>query len=290
MRMKTFLKSIRVTSNQFNHLITTKRIPVIFILVALFIIENIQPINAFSLAVDIPTTPFAFAHIVNDYRCQLIILAGGVFLFSDAPFEKGNYMYFISRTGKLSWVLGQLLYIVTLSLVYVLFVLIISIVPFIGNIDNASVWGKIWGTLAKTDAGSQFNVQLIVTEHLIKTYSPISATMLSLALEWACVAWLGFLTLLFNKLTKSAAGTMLSGFFVLLDICIANDWMPWANLFSPATLAQLNAYAGYNLAYNITLKYGVYFFIFGLFVLCILNITIECKPMKRIIRRFREDV
>ena len=86
----------------------------------------------------------------------------------------------------------------------------------------------------------------------------------SILLEWACAAWLGLLIYFLNKLTKSPAGTITGAFAVLLDICIANDWMNWANRFSPITLAQINAYAGWNLRYGVTPAYGICFFIFGI--------------------------
>ena len=64
---------------------------------------------------------------------------------------------------------------------------------------------------------------------------------------------------------------------VLFDVCISNDWMAWANRFSPITLAQINTYSGINLKYHITLKYGILFFIIGILVLSILCVLVNYK-------------
>lgn len=64
---------------------------------------------------------------------------------------------------------------------------------------------------------------------------------------------------------------------MLLDICISNDWMAWANRFSPITLAQLNSYTGYNLKYHITFEYGVSFFLIGMLLLTGLSVLANYK-------------
>lgn len=63
-----------------------QRILMIFILVAIFIFSNLQGVLEFSQDVGIPVTPWAFPHITSDYICQLVIMAGAVALFCDAPF------------------------------------------------------------------------------------------------------------------------------------------------------------------------------------------------------------
>ena len=103
------------------------------------------------------------------------------------------------------------------------------------------------------------------------------ALLISVLLEWWCVSWIGLLIYFFNKLTGKAIGTCMGAFCVLLDICISNDWMAWANRFSPITLAQLNSYTGYNLKYHITFEYGVSFFLIGMLLLTGLSVLANYK-------------
>ena len=143
--------------------------------------------------------------------------------------------------------------------------------------DIGCEWGKIWGTLAKTDAGIQVGLLFNVSEYMVSHYSALFALMISVILEWCCASWLGLLIYLLNKLTSKAIGTCAGALCVLFDICISNDWMAWANRFSPITLAQINTYSGINLKYHITLKYGILFFIIGILVLSILCVLVNYK-------------
>ena len=243
------------------------RILTVMLIVFLFIIQNLSSVLLFSKAVNISITPYAFVFLVNDYICQFIIMAGAVMLFSNAPFEDEGYFYMISRTGRTSWAVGQMLYIVKLSLLYIGFLIAATILPFIGHLQHDTEWGKIWGTLAKTDAGSQYGVGFSISEFIVGKYMPVNALLLSLVLEWACVLWLGLLIYFGNKVTNKPLGTRAGIFFTLLDICIENDWMDFAYKVSPVSLAQLETYSGYALKWGIDLNYGIHFFAIGIVLL-----------------------
>lgn len=272
-----FIKALRISIYNFRKTISSIRILAVLLMIACFIIQNMEAVVEFSSLVKIGVTPYAFPHMVNDYICQLVIMAGGVILFCNAPFEDEGYFYMLPRAGKMSWTLGQVMYIVGISLFYVLFLLGMTLLPIIGNVDFGNEWGKIWGTFAKTDAGIQVGLLFQVTEYMISHYNARYALLISVLLEWWCVSWIGLLIYFFNKLTGKAIGTCMGAFCVLLDICISNDWMAWANRFSPITLAQLNSYTGYNLKYHITFEYGVSFFLIGMILLTGLSILANYK-------------
>ncbi len=271
--MRCISKVWHISAYQLRKAFRSRRIIIIYMLLTCFHIENLVPVSTFSHAVGINVTPYAFVHMVNDFIYQLVVMAGAIVLFCDAPFEDESYYYRLPRAGIKVWAFGQILYIMVMAAIYEMFLIVMSIMPLAGQLEFSREWGKIWGTLAKTNAGEQFGQLFSVTDYIVSKYQPMGALVLSLILEWACIVWIGLLIYFFNKLTEHPAGTFIGAFFVLLDICIANDWMNWANRFSPVTLAQLTAYTGYNLQYHITLLYGVLFFatgIVGMICLCVL--------------------
>lgn len=275
--MRDIAKPLRVASYHFRHITATPRIPVVFLMEALFIWENLRRVAVFSASVGIPASPCAFSHLTNDFVCQLVMMAGVIIIFCDAPFRDEGFIYLLPRAGRSSWALGQILCIVGMAFLYVLFLLLMSILPLAGHLELGNQWGKIWGTLAKTDAGAAFGITLSVSEYMVTCFPAVKALLVSIALEWACVVWLGLFIYFLNGLTDSPSGTVAGAFCILLDICIANDWTHWANRFSPITLAQLNSYSGYSLMYNITLDYGVRFFSVGIGVLFVLGILSNYK-------------
>ncbi len=252
---------------QMKCIFSTHRIPLVFLLIAIFVFSNLQGILDFSKDVDISVTPWAFPHITSDIICQLVIMAGAVALFCDAPFKSSIQTYILPRAGYTAWTVGQYLYIVTLSFLYVCMILLASILPLLPNISFQDGWGKIWGTLARTVAGSQYGIPFFVEDYLIGTYSPLQATVLSFLLSWACCVWLGLLTYFVNNVTGNYMGTFLSVGFVLLDITVANEWLPWFYKISPVTLAQLQALKRSDSLYGVDLKYACLFF--GISIVCL---------------------
>lgn len=246
---------------------TNQRIRLIFILAAIFVFSNLQGVLEFSQDVGIPVAPWAFPHITSDYICQLVIMAGATALFCDAPFKSDIQKYILPRAGYTAWTAGQCLYIAALSFLYIFTVFLFSIVPLLPNIGVQNSWGKIWGTLARNAVAPQYGIMFSVDDYVIGAYTPIQATILSFLLSWSCCIWLGLITYFLNDATNSCIGTFTSAGFVLLDITVANEWLPCFYKISPVTLAQLQALKGNNSLYELTLGYAFWFL--GISIICL---------------------
>lgn len=247
---------------------TNQRILLIFILAAIFVFSNLQGVLDFSQDVGISVTPWALPHITSDYICQLVIMAGAVALFCDAPFNSDIQKYILPRAGHTAWAVGQCMYIIVLSFLYVLMILLFSIVPLLPNLEFRGSWGKVWGTLARSVVIRQYGIPFAVDDYLIGTYYPPQATALSFLLSFECCVWLGLLTYFLNYATGRYTGTFISAGFVLMDITVANEWLPWFYKISPVTLAQLQALKGSNSLYQVDLDYALWFF--GVSIVCLL--------------------
>lgn len=258
----------RVFSFQIKQVRTNQRILMIFILAAIFVFSNFQGVLDFSRDVGIPVRPWAFPHITSDYICQLVIMAGAVALFCDAPFNSEIQKYILPRAGYTAWTAGQCMYIVVLSFLYILTILLFSILPLLPNMEFRNGWGKIWGTLARFTVVSQYGISFYVYDYVIGAYTPLQAMALSFLLSWVCCVWLGLVTYFLNYVTGKYVGTFLSAGFVLMDITVANEWLPWFYRISPVTLAQLQALRGNNSLYQVDLDYALWFF--GISITCLL--------------------
>lgn len=273
----------RVYAFQMKQVLSNQRIILICILIAVFVFSNLQGVLDFSSDVGISVRPWAFPHITSDYICQLVIMAGAVALFCDAPFKSDITNYILPRAGHTAWIVGHCMYIVVLSLLYVCVVLLFSILPLLPNIQFDSGWGKIWGTLARTIVGSQYGIPFTVDDYIIGAYTPWQATMLSFLLSWSCCVWLGLITYFINAASNSYVGTFVAAGFVLMDITVANEWLPWFYKISPVTLAQLQALKGNQSLYQVTLEYALWFF--GISIVCLLAGCVATPQIQSIRRR-----
>ena len=281
------MKANKVSNYNMRMLRENIRIPFILMIVVLYVMESLSAVLTFSRSVHIDITPFAFIFLVNNYEMQFVIAASAVILFCNAPFEDESYQYMISRAGKLSWGLGQILYILKMSFLYIACLAAATIVPFLGHITWSNEWGKIWGTLGKTNAGADFGVELSVSQNIIRKYEPVDALIISILLEFSCILCIGLLIYLGNKMTGKSVGTFIGALTAVLDICVSNDWMEWAYGFSPVSLAQLELFHGFAPKWGINLAYAGKFFlivIVSLSALCVAANYKE-KAINRISRR-----
>lgn len=259
---------------QMKQSFTTPRIPILLLLVSTYIFATIQPVGDFSRDVQEAATIWSFPHITNDYVCQLVIMAAAVGLFCDAPFRSPAYWYVLPRTGNTAWAIGMCLYIVVFSFLYILLILFVGVLALLPNIQLGTGWGRIWGTLARTNAGNQFHLQLAVNDYIIGAYQPMKATVICFILAWACCTWLGLLSYCLNNFTGSNAGSVMSTGFVLLDIAVYNTWSYAYFRISPLTLAQLSQLVSKRSIYGVDLHYSIAFFAISIAVLtalCVLS-------------------
>ena len=110
-----------------------------------------------------------------------------ILLFADMPFISAGTPFLLLRIDRKTWVLGQALYIVAATTVYLLFVLLSTSFicqsrSFLGN-----QWSETAAILGYSGAG-----QAVALPALVKT--------LELSLPYACTAWIFALMLLYTLL------------------------------------------------------------------------------------------
>lgn len=275
--MGHFMKANKVSRYNMRMMKENIRIPFILLIAVLYVMESLSAVLTFSRIVHIDVTPFAFVFLINNYRIQFIIAACAVILFCNAPFEDESYQYMISRAGMLSWGLGQIFYIIKMSLLFIGCLVAATIVPFLGHITWSNEWGKIWGTLGKTNAGAEFGVELSISQNIIREYEPVDALFISILLEFSCILCIGLIIYFGNKMTGKSAGTVIGALIAVLDICVSNDWLDWAYGFSPVSLTQLELFNGYASKWGINLAYAEKFFLISILSLSALCVASNYK-------------
>ena len=187
-----------------------------------------------------------------------------ILLFADMPYISAGTPFMLLRIDRKTWVLGQALYIVAATTVYLLFVLLSTSFicqsrSFLGN-----QWSETAAILGYSGAG-----QAVALPALVKT--------LELSLPYACTAWifalmllytllLMFLMLLFNLrfgqlggvigvLSFSLYGFLLNPKTIQTIFQIPDEWMYKANV-AVGWLSPLNqaTYHMHNFGYDLLPK------------------------------------
>ncbi|GAB6172484.1 hypothetical protein JCM15765_19620 [Paradesulfitobacterium aromaticivorans] len=235
-------KIFRILSCSTQNLRKWSANPRIYVLVLLLLgllSEVIRPIADFSSAVQVAATPWVFPYLALSQRVLLLLMLGIVLLFCDAPFIDAHQPYVIIRSGKKDWLWGQIVYIMLASALYFLFIAIISALMLLPNLTFSREWGKIFGTLALTDAGNQFNIGLPISYRLQLAYTPVGAMAFSFMMNWLVGTFLGLLMFVLNMRFAREIGAVVVTAFVFLEYFAfeANGFLLFS--LSPVSWASL---------------------------------------------------
>lgn len=275
------MRSKSVLTFQIKQNLCTIRTQLLFILISIFIYATIRPVNDFAAAYHIGVRPWAFPVLTNDYVCQLVIMAGAVILFSNAPFDSEIRLYLLPRTGNQAWALGCCLYIAVMSLLYVALLNLISLIAVLPKIELGADWGIAWNSLGGGGYAREFSLALRTHPYLIGAYSPQEALILSNLLEWLCCMFLGLVSLVLSSITNSNLGTLASAGFVMMDISVANEWAQWCYHISPVTMAQLSCLGNRRSVYGIDRGYAFRFFTVTILALAVFHVWSQNTKMIR---------
>ena len=187
-----------------------------------------------------------------------------ILLFADMPFISAGTPFMLLRIDRKTWVLGQALYIVAATTVYLLFVLLSTSFICQSRSFPGNQWSETAAILGYSGAG-----QAVALPALVKT--------LELSLPYACTAWifalmllytllLMFLMLLFNLrfgqlggvigvLGFSLYGFLLNPKTIQTIFQIPDEWMYKANV-AVGWLSPLNqaTYHMHNFGYDLLPK------------------------------------
>ena len=265
--------------------VTDPRIISLFVLMSMFVWNDFEVIGDLTGRTGIKTNPLIFPFFSSNPVKQLILLAGIVFLFSDAPFINKNQPYIIIRSKRIPWVLGQILYIVMASAIYFLFLMLVSILVLLPHATFATDgWGKIIRTLAQTDVGAQIKLQFGITKEITTFYSPLEAFGLSFLLNWGVACFLGLILFVINLKFNRMLGLVVGGVILSFDLLVTNALPPAFYHFSPVSLSRLSVLDPMGVSMFPNLTYPFVFFsvsivvLSALLVVSIKKISIEITP------------
>ena len=218
--------------------IINPRIYLIFILTTLYLHSRISPISTFCLNSGYKISPYIFPYLMSDRSIIFIIMMGVVLLFCDAPFIEIDQPYIIMRSGRITWLWGQLAYIALASMLYFVIMIVLSILILLPNLSFSADWGKVIGTFAQTNVANQHLISIPFDFLLYNSYSPLSAMFFSFTNSFLVAIFIGILIFVFNLNISRFAGVITSTLLVLWHMVTYMTWTG-STRYSPITWVSL---------------------------------------------------
>lgn len=280
------MKSIRICVQNLRKWLGNSRIYIAFVIVFLFTLIYTKGLwlvaDNFGEKLSIYIFPF-----LTTYRyMKIIYLFPLLLLFCDAPFVDANQQFVMIRSSRLSWGIGQMLYIICGSFFYALFMLLSSIVVNIGHIQMGASWGKSLILAGTTNICSILGIQydtVQISSIIVKYYTPAQAMLWSFLFLWMICIILGLIIYDFNILFQSnIVGLFVAGFLILFTAVVdgIQQWI-W---YSPVSWSSLN---NIDVAKTTSLP-GIYFVLF-VYIGAILALLIAGAVLSRS-RRFTFEI
>ena len=197
---------IQCCLNNFRRWFSSPKVYITYIFFVLIFCSQMTAMRRICIDTGVPVTPWLlpFLFTGNDFLALMLWL-NVCFFMSNAPFENDQKVFLISRSGRRNWCLGQMLYIITSSLLLILSVWLIMLIYVFPHIRFELSWGKVLNTLAQTDLLENYRTLSIRYDVLLDN-EPLSAFLWSLLLSWLICIFMGMLSFFLNILIHRYAG------------------------------------------------------------------------------------
>ncbi len=217
-----------------------------------------------------------FISIGNSALLVLLIPCTFLILISDFPTVNGNTLFFIQRTGKLNWFLGQFFFIIYASIAYLLFIFVSSSILSNGSIKlewsntitkyNSSFPNEANNYISRLIPSNLYN-QLSLTSALLYTFFFILAYLIIMSLMLSFFKLINFRSLgLFSVFSTIGIGTAL---------CFIETKVMW--LFPTANTIIWKHFDKILSANIYPIHYSIVYFIITILFLIICNIVALSK-------------
>lgn len=153
-----------------------------------------------------------FIAVANSQLLILIIPAVFLTLISDFPRTDGNTLFFLLRTGKVNWLLGQIVFVIMSIVSFVGAVFAGAVLPMLTKGFLADKW-----SLTVSKYGEMFPEKImsfgnqLITEKLYNQMPPYKAALQSYLLMMCYLLVLALVMLMFNCLKIKLMGLLSSG-------------------------------------------------------------------------------
>ena len=221
---------VQSANHNFQKHIRNPKVIMVFVIFFALILDTHTPFNRLANQFQVKNTPWFFPFFISNIHMGFYILLGYLLLFCDAPFIDRHQPYIIIRIGKRKWLLGQLLYIVSMSLFFVLVIHLCMILVLLPTLSFSADWGTVIYTLAKTSVQG-FLPMFHISSSVVSQYTVWQAELISIVIVWLEGITVGSLMVLlnfkFHKVAGIMAGSIYAGLYFMIKVFATNIPILW---------------------------------------------------------------
>lgn len=167
----------------------------------------------------------AFIWTFGDSQSVLAISILLLLLFSDMPNLSNEVPYFIVRIDRVVWMIGQILYLIAATFLFILFILVSTVFLSSGRAYPANLWSDTAAILGYSSIGEELAVPAFVK--VLELTDPYRCTMHIFFLMTGYAVTMASIILFLNLVRKHGGmlgGILFSVFGLMMNPDIVADW------------------------------------------------------------------
>lgn len=191
------------------------KIYVVFLVSALMMVWMWEGVTRYSLQVGVPVTPWGLAFSYGNTAMTVLIGCLLLLFYCNAPFADGHTPFVVIRTGRRNWILGQVVYIIESSFVYMVFHVVCMLLILSPSLSFSGDWGSVLKAL--TQYPSDYTGNLYPSDLALAQYSGPMYGLIGALFLWLVPCFVGMVALFFNVISGRSLGVAVGGVFIFLS-------------------------------------------------------------------------
>lgn len=192
-----------------------------FILVLAYMLictwRYVSPFREFAVVMGIDMAPWIISGLVRAGDWYLYFMLGYLMLICDAPFLNRQQQFVLQRTGKVTWMWGQILYLVVFSALVTLMTWLLTVLVIFPHVDWTSQWGVALQSISRYPGNYPVQPSFAINLYILKNMTGMGATLWALFMQFMIGMFLGVLVMVCNLWGKRGLGVSISAILLSLS-------------------------------------------------------------------------
>lgn len=201
----------------------------------------IDSVKQYAIAVRYPASPWIMPFLGQNVYFQFVYGISVVYFYSNVPFMQRHEMYALLRQGRVRWVSAKLLRIWISAVMLAAVEYLLCLLPLLPHLEWTLQWGKLYHSLALTDAGASHCVRLFFSYELMNENTALATALLLFVILCLATGLTGTLMFVLSVGIGRTAAMLTGSFLAVLSIVFENlrIWQGWIGFLSPFSWIDL---------------------------------------------------
>ncbi len=213
--MKSWRILQQIASVNFKKWIVKPNVWIALLVYSIYIAANSLWLLRYCNATGMRITPWVYPHVYVMPLMWMVFSGLLAVIFSDAPYQDGFSQFLQCRVGRRTWLVGQLLYTLEVSLLITIVMAFIPALMLIPHVSFSFEWGTCIRWLAYNVLDPvNYGIEapgLTFGYPILEKYSALQAMGLSMLLTFLLSVFMGLLSFAANVIAGEGTGAVIIG-------------------------------------------------------------------------------